>query len=92
MQYRTEPTPQQKKDLRRIRITTGILFVISIGLAVFIYMENLPPPAYLYDSLAHCITQSGATFYGAFWCPHCRDQKTKFGTGAQYLLSRMFAP
>lgn len=85
MHFRTEPTAEQKKDLRRIRIWTGALFVVCIGLAVFIYTENLPPPAHLYDALAKCIAQRGATFYGAFWCPHCRDQKTKFGTGAQYL-------
>jgi hypothetical protein len=35
--------------------------------------------------LAKCISQSSTTFYGAFWCPHCHDQKTEFGTGAQYL-------
>jgi len=39
----------------------------------------------VYDSLAKCIAQSSTTFYGAFWCPHCAAQKTKFGTGAQYL-------
>lgn len=31
------------------------------------------------QKLATCITASGAKFYGAFWCPHCNDQKDMFG-------------
>jgi thiol-disulfide isomerase/thioredoxin len=76
---------EHEKSLRRVKITTLVLFVVSAALAIFIYTQDLPPPAHLYDSLAKCIAQSSTTFYGAFWCPHCRDQKTKFGTGAQFL-------
>jgi hypothetical protein len=78
-------TVARAKSLRRIKLTTAILLIFSAGLAIFIYVQDLPPPAHLYDSLAKCIAQSSTTFYGAFWCPHCHDQKTKFGTGAQYL-------
>jgi thiol-disulfide isomerase/thioredoxin len=31
-----------------------------------------------YDSFAQCISDSGAMFYGAFWCPHCQEQKALF--------------
>jgi hypothetical protein len=79
------PTEKQKRDLRRIRITIWILFTICAALAVYVYVQGMPPPAHLYDDLAHCIASSGAEFYGAYWCPHCAAQKTKFGTGAQYL-------
>jgi hypothetical protein len=58
---------------------------ICSALAIFVYWQGLPPPAHMYDALAKCISQSSTTFYGAFWCPHCADQKTKFGTAAQYL-------
>ncbi len=37
------------------------------------------------DDFAKCIKDSGAAFYGAFWCPHCKDQKALFGDSAQYL-------
>lgn len=30
-------------------------------------------------ALAQCLTDSGAKFYGAYWCPHCNDQKDMFG-------------
>lgn len=33
-------------------------------------------------ALAKHLSQSGAKFYGAFWCPHCHDQKQLFGKQA----------
>lgn len=38
-----------------------------------------------YDALATCIAESGATFYGAFWCPHCNNQKKMFGNSEKLL-------
>ena len=32
--------------------------------------------------LAKCLKDSGATFYGTFWCSHCQNQKEMFGTEA----------
>jgi rubredoxin len=32
-----------------------------------------------YDTFAQCLTQNGAVMYGAFWCPHCAEQKKLFG-------------
>lgn len=78
-------TKEQKRSLRRIRIAIVVMFAVCATLAIFVYVQGLPPPAHLYDALAQCIAKSGATFYGADWCPHCAEQKTKFGTGAQYL-------
>jgi hypothetical protein len=38
-----------------------------------------------HDEFALCIAESGATFYGAFWCPHCQEQKALFGKSAKKL-------
>lgn len=38
-----------------------------------------------YDSLAKCLTTKGVKFYGAYWCPHCANQKALFGDAARYL-------
>ena len=38
-----------------------------------------------YDDLAKCISASGAKFYGAYWCPHCANQKALFGSAAKHL-------
>jgi disulfide bond formation protein DsbB len=78
-------TEEQKKSLRRIKWTILILLFISSILGIYVYVQGMPPPAHKYDTLAQCIDHTSTTFYGAFWCPHCAEQKTKFGTGAQYL-------
>ena len=31
-----------------------------------------------FDDFAQCVADAGAIFYGAFWCPHCLDQKEMF--------------
>jgi thiol-disulfide isomerase/thioredoxin len=37
------------------------------------------------DQFAQCLKDKGATFYGAFWCPHCKAQKAMFGSSAKLL-------
>jgi glutaredoxin len=80
-----EHKEQTRREIRRTHIFIWILFGISAALAIFIYVQGLPPPPGKYDALAKCIAQTSTTFYGAFWCPDCAAQKTKFGTGARYL-------
>ena len=36
------------------------------------------------DAFAKCLTAKQAKMYGAYWCPHCEDQKEKFGSSFQY--------
>ena len=31
-----------------------------------------------YDGFAQCLADAGAQFYGAYWCPHCAEQKRLF--------------
>ncbi|MEI7719556.1 MAG: hypothetical protein WCI72_06815, partial [archaeon] len=38
-----------------------------------------------YDTLATCIKDKGAVFYGTFWCPHCQNQKKLFGASESLL-------
>jgi thiol-disulfide isomerase/thioredoxin len=62
-----------------IGIVIGLLVVIG---ALFVASAKTPGK---YDELAQCITDSGAKFYGAFWCPHCQAQKALFGKSAKKL-------
>ncbi|MFQ5851026.1 MAG: vitamin K epoxide reductase family protein [Candidatus Binatia bacterium] len=36
-------------------------------------------------ALAEHLTKGGAKFYGAYWCPHCENQKRIFGASAYRL-------
>lgn len=43
-----------------------------------------PEDPYL-RGLAERVADSGATFYGASWCPHCQEQKAMFGASQDRL-------
>lgn len=59
------------------------IFIIAGGLiALAAYSSSKPSPL---DGFAQCLSEKGATFYGAFWCPHCADQKKMFGRSVKKL-------
>ncbi|OGM01092.1 hypothetical protein A2480_01500 [Candidatus Uhrbacteria bacterium RIFOXYC2_FULL_47_19] len=47
--------------------------------------STLPPTQEEIAGLADCLTESGAKFYGAYWCSHCERQKEEFGEAASRL-------
>lgn len=53
------------------------VIVLILGFVIFIFSKVTQPG--VYNSFAQCLTEKGATFYGAFWCPHCQEQKQLFG-------------
>lgn len=57
-----------------------LIIVLFIGGSFFVSSK----PGRL-DSFAQCIKDKGATFYGAFWCPHCQATKALFGRSAKLL-------
>ncbi len=38
-----------------------------------------------YDHFAQCLTEKGVKMYGAYWCPHCQNQKEVFGNAFRYV-------
>ena len=60
-------------------IVGALVIVVGLGMTL-----NKPTASNL-DGFAQCIKDSGAKFYGAFWCPHCQEQKALFGTSAKLL-------
>lgn len=61
-----------------------ILFGAGILVVIALFSINRFTPGNS-DALAQCIADSGATFYGAFWCPHCQAQKQAFGKSERLL-------
>lgn len=65
-------------------ISGGIIAVaIVVGLGVYFVSSNGQPGKL--DGFAQCLNDKGAVFYGAYWCPHCKNQKAMFGKSEQYL-------
>ena len=40
------------------------------------------------NALASCLADKGVKEYGAFWCPHCAEQKKVFGSADEIIKSR----
>jgi hypothetical protein len=53
-----------------------IAIILVAGVSAIVYSNSLPGK---YDTFAQCIIDSGTKMYGAWWCPHCQDQKKEFG-------------
>lgn len=70
-------------DTKKITIAVVTMVVIIAG-AVVLTLTHKDKPG-KYDEFATCIKDSGAIFYGAFWCPHCQAEKKLFGTSAKLL-------
>lgn len=64
----------------RRRAIYAVLIVAAFGLAY--YLGNCTQ--HKYDGFARCLTDRGVKVYGAWWCPHCQEQKEKFGASFEY--------
>ena len=70
-----------KKQKNRIIVMAIIAVIVVLG-GISYFQKNRPGD---YDDFARCIDESGTKFYGAFWCPHCDDQKELFGNSQRLL-------
>lgn len=59
----------------------GAAILVVVGLVVFAVNNTVgddDPSSY--DEFAQCLTTAGVTMYGAWWCPHCENQRELFGS------------
>ena len=71
--------PKMKVNKRKVKnwgIFIGIVILIALGAYGLTWNQNRPGP---YDDFAQCLTDNGVKMFGAYWCPHCQDQKKLFG-------------
>lgn len=67
------------KQSHKTLLTIILPTIVVIGGLVALSKSN-QPGGDEYAPFAQCLTEKGATFYGAYWCPHCNDQKRLFGS------------
>jgi len=65
--------------------TIVAVLIIGGGITWLATRPSTPPPPGQYDDFAKCLTEKKATFYGAFWCSHCQNQKKEFGDSMKYV-------
>ncbi len=69
--------------IRSKLIIAGIIGIAIFAGIYFLVSKNSEPGKL--DIFAQCLKDKGAVFYGAFWCPHCQNQKTMFGKSQKLL-------
>lgn len=87
-------TYQRPPDLARFSWRPWLLGTVPVGLLVVLILHlhyagvwgsttTVEEPKM--RALAEHLVKSNAKFYGAYWCPHCADQKEMFGSSASRL-------
>jgi DNA-directed RNA polymerase subunit RPC12/RpoP len=73
--YVTPKIPMSKKVNKKY-MWLFIIIILIVGYIYFVPSSEIEPGKY--DDFAQCLTDSGAVFYGAYWCSHCKEQKKAF--------------
>ncbi len=73
-----------KIDMNKKTIIIIVIVLLAIT-ALVVYAGKKENGPGKYDTFATCVKDSGAKFFGAFWCPHCQDQKKMFESSAKLL-------
>src|SRR5882672_9081840 len=81
-------TKQRERDGVVAKDPASQKHLVWIGIAVvgvLIYAAVWYHGAHRYDAFAKCLTSKQTKMYGLYWCPHCAEQKEKFGRSFQYV-------
>jgi hypothetical protein len=71
----------QAKPVSRSTLTLAAIVVVGLGgYGAWWYHQN-----HRYDEFAKCLSSKQVKMYGAYWCPHCADQKEEFGKSFRYV-------
>lgn len=77
-----EAEEEPKKDPAFLRkVIIGAVIVLAFAA---VYYFGYRRSMHKYDGFARCLTQKGVKMYGAYWCPHCSDQKKLFDASFEY--------
>ncbi|MBI5803665.1 hypothetical protein HY450_00305 [Candidatus Pacearchaeota archaeon] len=60
-------------------VVISVVVLVVIVLVVFRMTNNASAETGKYNEFAQCLTDNGVRMYGAWWCPHCQNQKKMFG-------------
>jgi len=63
------------------RVAYVVLIIAAFGLAYYLGHRS----QHKHDAFARCLTARGVKMYGAWWCPHCQDQKKEFDASFEFV-------
>jgi hypothetical protein len=62
-----------------------LVIIVIIGIILAIVFLKPKETSGKYDDFAKCLSEQGIKIYGAYWCSHCKNQKSAFGTSWKYV-------
>lgn len=75
-----EPVERDPAFLRKVII--GAVIVLALGAMYYVGYQR---QAHRHDNFARCLAQHDVKMYGAWWCPHCAEQKEMFRASFRYV-------
>jgi glutaredoxin len=73
--------------LGKIAAGVGIVLLVSGAYGLGWYHRN-----HRYDAFAQCMAAKQVKMYGAYWCPHCADQKEMLGRSYRFVYEECGVP
>lgn len=61
-----------------------LMLLVIVGIFIY-WFTHIPKTAKNYDTFAKCLAEKKLTMYGAYWCPHCQNEKKAFGDSFKYV-------
>jgi hypothetical protein len=63
------------------KLAIALLILLAAG-GLYLFLQH--KHSRRLNAFAQCLSAKGAKMYGAFWCPHCADQKEMFGSSFEF--------
>jgi glutaredoxin len=79
----TEAEPHSRK----LMMACGMVVLLAAGYTAGWYHKN-----HRYDALGRCMASKQVKMFGAYWCPHCADQKEILGKSYRFVYEECGVP
>lgn len=83
-QREKEAAAPERSGPRWIWMILALAVVVCAWVGYDVYSARYAKVSTL-DDFAKCVSAKGARMFGAWWCPHCAEQKEEFGYAFQYV-------
>ncbi|HUK23977.1 MAG TPA: hypothetical protein VLV49_05305 [Terriglobales bacterium] len=80
-----ESTTQETPGRPAQTLRKAGLYLLIIAAFAGAYLLGKRRRNHTLDAFAQCLATKQVKMYGAFWCPHCKDQKDLFGASFEYV-------